>query len=185
MGVVLCGIGSGIDFDCNSKKKISGVKKVWLFNVDLLESPIDPNGTGYVTGLEFTGYDGLYLFDAGKFSHSALSTINVQAESGAVSYLQSVILRLVADSPTELSTLADMMVSTLGAIVLTNNNQFRIYGAENGLAATEGVVEPTGRAQGEDTSTNITLTGQERLPFRLLLVTDFATTLSYVQALQI
>src|SRR5688572_27218923 len=131
MGVVLCGIGSGIDFDCLSKKKISGVKKVWLFNVDLLNSPIDPNGTGYVTGLEFTGYDGLYLFDAGKFSHSALSTINVQAESGAVSYLQSVILRLVADSPTELSTLTDMMVSTLGAIVLTNNNQFRIYGAEN------------------------------------------------------
>ncbi len=184
MGVVLCGIGSGIDFDCLSKKKISGVKKVWLFNVDLLNSPIDPNGTGYVTGLEFTGYDGLYLFDAGKFSHSALSTINVQPESGAVSYLQSVILRLVADSPIELSTLTDMMVSTLGAIVLTNNNQFRIYGAENGLAATEGTVEPTGRAQGEDTSTSVTLTGQERLPFRLLLRTDFQTTLQYVQALQ-
>ena len=184
MGIVLCGIGSGIDFDCNSKKKVSGVKKVWLFNLDLLNAPIDPNGTGYVTGLEFTGYDGLYLFDAGKFSHSALSTINVQAESGAVSYLQSVILRLVADDPTELSTLADLMVATVGAIVLTNNNQFRIYGATNGLSATEGVVEPTGRAQGEDTSTNITLTGQEPLAFRFLLRTDYATTLAYVQALQ-
>lgn len=184
MGVVLCGIGSGIDYDCLSKKKISGVKKVWLFNVDLLNSPIDPDGTGYVTGLEFTGYDGLYLFDAGKFSHSATSTINVQAESGAVSFLQSVILRLVADTPTELATLSDLLVSTVGAIVLTNNNQFRIYGAVNGLSATEGVVEPTGRAQGEDTSTNVTLTGQEALPFRLLLRTDYATTLAYVQALQ-
>lgn len=184
MGIVLCGIGSGIDFDCSSKKKISGVKKIWLFNIDLLNSPIDPNGTGYVTGLEFTGYDGLYLFDAGRFSHSALSTINVQAESGAVSYLQSVIMRLVADTPTELSTLADLMVSTVGAVVLTNNNEFRIYGAENGLTATEGVVEPTGRAQGEDTSTSITLTGQERLPFRLLLRTDYATTLAYVTALE-
>lgn len=184
MATVLCGIGSGIDFDCNSKKKISGVKKVWLFNLDLLNAPIDPNGTGYVTGLEFTGYDGLYLFDAGKFSHSATSTINVQAESGAVSYLQSVILRLVADTPTELATLTDMMVATLGAIVLTNNNEFRIYGATAGLSATEGVVEPTGRAQGEDTSTSVTLTGQEPLPYRLLLRTDYATTLAYVQALQ-
>jgi hypothetical protein len=184
MGIVLCGISSGIDFDCLSKKKISGVKKIWLFNLDLLNSPIDPDGTGYVTGLEFTGYDGLYLFDAGKFSHSALSTINVQAESGAVSFLQSVIMRLVADTPTELNTLSDLLVSTVGAIVLTNNNQFRIYGAENGLAATEGVVEPTGRAQGEDTSTSVTLTGQERLPFRLFLRTDYATSLAYIQALQ-
>lgn len=184
MATVLCGISSGIDYSCLSKKKISGVKKIWLFNIDLLNSPIDPNGTGYVTGLEFTGYDGLYLFDAGKFSHSAVSTINVQAESGAVSYLQSVVMRLVADTPTELSTLADLMVATVGAIVLTNNNEFRIYGAQNGLTATEGVVEPTGRAQGEDTSTNITLTGQENLPYRLLLRTDYATTLAYVTALQ-
>jgi len=184
MGIVLCGIGSGIDFDCLSKKRVSGVKKVWLFNVDLLNSPIDPNGTGYVTGLEFTGYDGLYLFDAGKFSHSALSTINVQTESGAVSYLQSVILRLNANTPTELATLSDLMVATVGAIVLTNNNEFRIYGATNGLSATEGTVEPTGRAQGEDTSTQITLTGQEALPFRILLKTDYATTLAYVTTLQ-
>lgn len=184
MGIVLCGIGSGIDYDCRSKKKISGVKKVWLFNVDLLNSPIDPNGTGYITGLEFTGYDGLYLFDAGKFSHSALSTINVQAESGAVSYLQSVVLRLVADSPIEIALLSDLLVATVGAIVLTNNNEFRIYGAQNGLTATEGVVGPTGRAQGEDTSTSITLTGQEDLAYRLLLRTDYATTLAYVQALQ-
>lgn len=184
MGIVLCGISSGIDYDCLSKKKISGVKKVWLFNVDLLNSPIDPNGTGYVTGLEFTGYDGLYLFDAGKFSHSATSTINVQAESGAVSFLQSVILRLVADTPTEIQTISDLLVSTVGAIVLTNNGEFRIYGAINGMAATEGVVSPTGRAQGEDTSTNITLTGEEALPYRLLLRTDYATTLAYIQALQ-
>jgi hypothetical protein len=182
---VLCGIGSGIDFDCTSKRRISGVKKVWLFNVDLLNSAIDPNGTGYVTGLEFDGYEGLYLFDAGKFSHSANSTVNVQPDSGAVSFLQQVILRVFADSPTEIATIADLLVATVGAIVLTNNNEFRIYGAQNGMSATEGNVSPTGRAQGEDTATTITLTGEENLPYRLLLKTDYVTTLRYVEALEL
>jgi hypothetical protein len=181
----LCGINSGIDYDCLSKRRISGVKKVWLFNVSDLTAAIDPNGDGYVSGLEFNGYDGLYLFDAGKFSHSATSTINVQAESGAVSFLQSVILRLFVDTPEEIVTISDLLVSEVGAIVLTNNNEFRIYGAQNGLSATEGNVSPTGRAQGEDTATTITLTGEESLPFRLLLRSDFATTLAYVQALEV
>ena len=181
---VLCGISSGIDYNCLSKKRISGVKKVWLFNTDLLNAPIDPNGTGYVTGLEFSGYDGLYLFDAGKFSHAAESPINVNTESGAVSFLQNVNLRLLVDSPTEISTLADLLVATVGAIVLTNNSEFRIYGAVNGLSAAEGTVSPTGRIQGDDTSTTVRLTGEEALPYRLLLKTDYATTLAYVQALE-
>lgn len=182
---VLCGISSGINYDCNSKRRISGVKKVWLFNLDLLSSPIDPNGTGYITGLEFDGYEGLYLFDAGKFSHSATSTINVQAESGAVSFLQSVILRLFVDTPTELAVLKDLLVATVGAIVLTNNNEFRIYGAQNGLSATEGPVSPTGRNQGEDTATSVTLSGEEADAYRLLLLNDYPTTLAYVEALQL
>jgi hypothetical protein len=181
----LCGIGSGIDYDCLSKRRISGIKKVWLFNVDDLNSAIDPNGTGYITGLEFDGYEGLYLFDAGKFSHSATSPINVQAESGAVSFLQSVILRLFIDTPTEIQVLADLLVATVGAVVLTNNGEFRIYGAVNGMSATEGIVSPTGRAQGEDTATTVTLTGEENLPYRLLNLGSYNTTLAYVQALQV
>lgn len=181
---VLCGIGSGIDYDCNSKRRISGIKKIWLFNLDLLRSPIDPNGTGYVQGLEFTGYDGLYLFDAGKFSHSALSPINVNTESGAVSFLQQVILRVLADSPSELAVVRDLLVATVGAVVLTNNNEFRIYGAQNGLSASEGTISPTGRAQGEDTASTITLSGEEDWPYRLFFKTDYATTLALIQAYQ-
>ena len=183
---VLCGIGSGIDYNCLSKRKISGVKKVWLFNVDQLSSPIDPDGTGYVRGMAFTGYDGLYLFDAGKFSHSADSPINVQADSGAVSFLQNVNLRLVVDTPAELAVLADLLVSTVGAVVLTNNNEFRIYGAQNGLTASEGIVSPTGRAQGEDTATTVTLIGEESLPYRMFLAADgtYATTKALIQAYQ-
>lgn len=184
MATVLCGINRGIDYSCLAKRRISGVKKIWLFNLDLLNSQIDPNGTGYVTGLEFTGYDGLYLFDAGKWSHSATSTISVNTDSGAVTFLQSVIMRLIADTPEEIATIADLTTATLGAIVLTNNNEFRIYGALNGLSATEGEVMPTGRAQGENATSSITLTGEESLPYRILLRTDYTTTLAYVQALQ-
>ncbi len=182
---VACGIISGFDYDCNSKRRISGVKKAWLFNLGDLTTPIDPEGEEYVQGLEFNGYDGLYLADAGKFSHSATSTINVQTDSGAVSFLQAVILRLFVDTPEELGTLKDLLVATVGAIILTNNNEFRIYGAQNGLAATEGVVSPTGRAQGEDTATTVTLSGQEADAYRLLLKTDYATTLAYLTALEV
>ena len=184
MATVLCGIGSGIGYDCNDRRKVSGVKKVWLFNIDQLRTAIDPDGTGYVTGLEFTGYDGLYLFDAGKFSHSATSPVIKQADSGFVSFGQTVILRLMPNSPAELATLADLTVSSVGAVVLTNNNEFRIYGAINGMELSEGEVNPTGRASGENTATQITLSGEEKLPYRILLRTDYNTTLALVEAYQ-
>ena len=182
MATVLCGIGAGIGYSCSDKRRVSGVKKVWLFNIDQLRTAIDPQGTGYVQGLEFTGYDGLYLFDAGKFSHSATSPIIKQADSGFVSFGQNVTLRLMPDSPTELATLSDLLVSTVGAVVLTNNSEFRIYGALNGMEISEGEVNPTGRASGENTATTITLTGEESLPYRILLKTDYATTLALVEA---
>lgn len=187
MATVLCGIGSGIGYDCNAKRKVSGVKKVWLFNIDQLRTAIDPNGLGYVRGLEFTGYDGLYLFDAGKFSHSATSPINKNTDSGAVSFGQNVTLRLHPDTPEELAVLSDLTVSVVGAVVLTNNSEFRIYGAINGLElGPDGFVNPTGRAQGEDTATQITLIGEEQLPYRILLAADgtYASTLALVEAYQ-
>lgn len=181
----LCGIAGGVNYNCLSKIRIAGVKKIWLFNLDLLRSPIDPNGDGYVTGLEFTGYDGLYLFDAGKFAHSATSIPNVNADSGTASFIQSVIMRLFLDTPAEIAIARDLLVSTVGAIVLTNNNEFRIFGAQNGLSASsDGTISPTGRVQGDDTASTITLIGEETLPYRLLLKTDYPTTLALVEALQ-
>lgn len=182
----LCGIASGVNYDCLSKRRIAGVKKTWLFNHDLLRSPVDPNGSGYVQGLEFNGYDGLYLFDAGKFSHSALSTPNVNADSGVASFIQTVILRLLLDTPEEIAIAADLLVAVVGAVVLTNNNEFRVYGAQNGLSAnSDGTISPTGRAQGEDTTSTITLIGEETLPYRLLLKNgSYAQTLEMVQAMQ-
>ena len=84
----------------------------------------------------------------------------------------------------EVAALSDLSVSNVGFIVLTNNSEFRIYGAENGMTAGDGTTGTTGRAQGEDTTDQITMIGSEKLPYRTLLVTDYNTTLAYVEALE-
>lgn len=181
-----CGIGGGIGYTCLVKNRISGIKQAWLFNLDLLRTAIDPEGFDYVQGLEFDGYDGLYRYDAGKFSHSATSVPNKNTDTGAGTFLQTVTLQLWPQTPTDLATIADIMVAdALGAIMLTNNNEFRIYGAQNGLTATsDGQVNPTGKNQGESTVTILNLTGEESLPYRIFFKTDYATTLNLIESYQ-
>ena len=181
--MALCGITQGFNFDCLSLRRVSGVRRLWAFNVDDLRTGIDPNGTGYVTGLEFNGYDGLYEFESNKFSHQFTYTL-VRSEGGSVSFTQTGVIRLFVDSPAEVAALADLAVANVGFIVLTNNNEFRIYGAENGMSAGDGTTGTTGRNQGEDLTDVVTMIGSEKLPYRTLLRTDYATTLAYVQALE-
>ena len=181
--MALCGINQGFNFDCNSLKRVSGVRRLWAFNVADLRAGIDPNGTGYVSGLEFNGYDGLYEFESRKFSHQFTHTL-VVAESGAASWTQTGVIKVFVDTPAEVAALSDLAVSNVGFIVLTNNSEFRIYGAENGMTAGDGTTGTTGRAQGEDTTDQITMIGSEKLPYRVLLRTDYNTTLSYVEALE-
>jgi hypothetical protein len=181
--MALCGITQGFNFDCNSLKRVSGVKRLWAFNTDDLRTGIDPNGTGYVTGLEFNGYDGLYEFESKKFSFQFTHNL-VVAESGAVSWTQTGVLRLFVDTPEEVAALSDLAVANVGFIVLTNNGEFRIYGAENGMTAGDGTTGTTGLAQGENTTDQVTMLGNEKQPYRILLKTDYNTTLALVEALE-
>jgi hypothetical protein len=181
--MALCGITSGFNFDCNSLRRVSGVNRVWAFNIDDLRVAIDPNGFGYVTGLEFDGYDGLYEFESKKFSHQFTHNL-VVAESGAVSWTQTAVLRLFVDTPAEVQALSDLAVANVGFVVLTNNGEFRIYGASNGMTAGDGTTGTTGKNAGEDTTDQVTLIGSEKLQYRTLLRTDYATTLAYVEALE-
>lgn len=181
--MALCGITQGFNFSCLSLKRVSGVRRVWAFNIDSLSSPIDPSGNGLVTGIQFNGYDGLYEFESKKFSHQFTHTM-VVSDGGAVSFTQTGVLRLFVDSPEEVLALSDLAVANVGFIVLTNNSEFRIYGSENGMSATE-ETGTTGRLQGEDTTDSITMTGSERLPYRTLLKNgSFAETLALIEALE-
>jgi hypothetical protein len=85
--MALCGITQGFNFDCNSLKRVSGVRRLWAFNIDDLRVPIDPNGDSYVTGLEFDSYDGLFEFESKKFSHQFTHNL-VVSDCGAVSWGQ-------------------------------------------------------------------------------------------------
>jgi hypothetical protein len=181
--MALCGITQGFNFDCNSLKRVSGVRRLWAFNIDDLRVAIDPNGVGYITGLEFDGYDGLYEFESKKFSFQFTHNL-VVAESGAVSWTQTGVLRLFVDTPAEVAALSDLAVANVGFVVLTNNGEFRIYGAENGMTAGDGTTGTTGLAQGENTTDQITMIGSEKQPYRILLRTDYNTTLALVEALE-
>jgi hypothetical protein len=181
--MALCGITQGFNFNCLSLKRVSGVRRLWAFNIDDLTTGIDPNGTGYVSGLEFNGYDGLYEFESRKFSHQFTHNL-VVAESGAASWTQTGVIRVFVDTPDEVAALSDLSVSNVGFIVLTNNSEFRIYGAENGMTAGDGTTGTTGRLQGEDTTDQVTMIGSEKLPYRILLKTDYNTTLALVEALE-
>lgn len=181
--MAVCLITSGFDVSCESLKRVSGIKKVWLFNLSALRVAIDPNGTGYITSLEFTGYDGLYLFDSRKYSHQFTSTLTI-GDGGNASWTQELVLRLFNDTPTEDQALSDLAVAEVGAIIQTNNGEFLVAGAGNGLTGTAGTVG-TGRNVGEDTAATMTLTGAETQVWRRLLRNgNFADTLAYVQALQ-
>lgn len=181
--MALCGITQGFNFDCNSLKRVSGVKRVWAGNLDDF-APIDPGGVGIVTGIQAkTGYDVLYEFESKKFSHQFTHNL-VIAEGGAASFTQTGVLRLFVDSAAEVAALADLAVANVIFIVLTNNGEFRIYGSENGMSAGDGTTGTTGLAQGENTTDQVTMIGSERLPYRILLKTDYATTLALVEALE-
>jgi hypothetical protein len=52
------------------------------------------------------------------------------------------------------------------------------------MTAGDGTTGTTGRLQGEDTTDQVTMIGSEKLPYRILLKTDYNTTLALVEALE-
>jgi hypothetical protein len=53
------------------------------------------------------------------------------------------------------------------------------------MTAADGTTGTTGRAQGEDTTDTVTLIGNERQAYRMLLIDDYATTLAALEALEV
>lgn len=182
-----CGISSGIDVSCDSLRKVSGVKKLWVLNVNDIRVPIsqDAGGSlaGYVTAIELDGYTGLYVFDAPKYSHQATSSL-VVSEGGSVSYTQTVIVRGINDTPTEDEALEDLAVADVVVILQNGNNEFLIYGATNGLNATADE-QTTGRALGENIASQVTLTGSESKRFLRFSRGTVTDTIAYLEAMEI
>lgn len=92
------------------------------------------------------------------------------------------MLKVVNTTPTEDALLEDMTVGEFGAIVQTNNNEFLILGATNGLTSTESKLT-SGQKSGDSSASSITLTGNEQSIYKRLLRTDTNTTLAYLAAM--
>lgn len=177
-----CGITAGIDISCADRKRVSGVgKKVWIFNIADLRVPIDSTSSSYVIDLEFNTYRNLYAFESAKFSHKGTSELT-RAEGGNVSFTQTVELSVFNNDPTDDATIENLTTSDVGVILQTNNNEFLIFGAGNGLTCTA-FSQTTGKNQGEDTTARITLTGSEVKIYKRFLRTDFATSLAFLNAM--
>lgn len=154
-----CSITSGIGIVCADLKRVGGLnKRLWLFNMDDLRTPIDVTQST-ITNLNFNSYALLYKFEGQKFAHSASAKL-VRTDSGNVSFEHTVNLKVNNTTATEDQVIENLAVAEVGAIVQTNNNEFFIFGAGNGLVAME-MEDSTGQKLGDEEVTVIKLTGSE------------------------
>lgn len=154
-----CDISSGVGISCSDLKRVAGLnKRLWLFNMGDLRTPIDVTQTT-ITNLNFNAYATLYKFEGQKFAHSAGVKL-VKTEHGNVSFEHSVNVKVNNTTSTEDAVIESLATAEVGAIVQTNNNEFFIYGAGNGLTCME-LEDNTGQKQGDEEVTVIKLVGSE------------------------
>lgn len=176
-----CLITAGISINCDALKRVGGVnKRFWLFNISSLTTPIVALTDGYVTDINLSTYQFLYKFEGNKYAHS-FTVVPQRSDEGNVQWEHKFMPVLVNTTPTEDAILEDLAVSEVGAIVQTNNNEFLILGAQNGLTLTEGTLG-SGQKSGDSSSSKVTLTGNEQSVYKRLLRTDVNTTLAYLNA---
>lgn len=179
-----CLIESGIDINCEDLRRVGGVNKTfYAYNLDDLATPeytFDMNG--YITAINFNTYAGLYEFTGKKKSHSAGYTI--QSQAGANTYFQhDATVKLFPDTPMDDQVIEDLIVSDVGVIVETNNEEFFLYGGTNGMEVTEGT-QNSGSESASDVSDSLTFTGEEpRKPFRILVNDSYDDTKAYLESL--
>lgn len=179
-----CGIGSGIDITCDDLRKPGGVyRAAWVYNKSALRNPLPVTSASYITDLPFSTYQSLYKFESNKYTHEGTWQEQV-GDGGNISYLQTVILRLVNNNPTADAVIEDLSVAEVGVIVLTNAGEYLIFGAENGLSAGPETTGGTGRQATDSTFTQVNLVGTERfLPKRLLIANSNSATQAYIDAM--
>lgn len=184
-----CTITNGVNIICSDLKRSGGLnKRLWLFNLDDLAQPIVTTQAGFVTNIPLTTYRTLYKIEAAKFAHSF--EVNEQVtESGNVQWEHKLMMKLFNTDPTEDLTLETLTIGEFGAIIQTNNLEFLILGAQNGMSSTESKLK-SGKKPGDDSTSDITLTGIEQNIYKRLLrqgsiasdPTAINATLAYLNA---
>lgn len=176
-----CLITAGVSITCDALKRVGGLnKRFWLFNMSSLTTPIVGLTDGYVTDINLSTYQFLYKFEGNKYSHSFEIT-EQRSDEGNVQWEHKLMAKFVNTSPIEDAILEDLTVAEVGAIVQTNNNEFFILGAQNGMTSIEAKLI-SGQKSGDSSSSSLTLSGNEQSIYKRLLRTDVNTTLAYLNA---
>ena len=180
-----CLITGSLDVTCDSLRQVGGVKpKAWRVTGEEGFS-FTTDAEGYVTALSFSGYGGLVRLVGAKNSHSGGVTPQVNP-GGSRYFLHQVTVNALNTTPEEDEILEEWIASEGAIILQTNNEEFLLYGAENGMTATADGGQNTGQDfTGADLPFTYNMQGSEKkLPLRIL-DTDYATTLALLEGYEI
>lgn len=182
MAIVECGITSGIGLDCTGKGQIGGLnRRAFVGNIkDLADSAYTTDVDGYVTDINLKAYGFLYEFVGQKFAHTSGDDV-ARNEGGSVNYPHTVTLKIEDLTPDDKAVIESMTASDLFVVVETNNRQFKIYGAFNGLTV-DTAPQNSGNSVGADTTRTITLSGGETGLALVFQDTDYATSVAKLES---
>jgi hypothetical protein len=181
--MAVCRVTGSITAECDDLRRVGGVnKRFWVGNTSDLTYTSD--GSDYVNGLSFGSvYGGLYEFEGKKKSHSGGWTL-VKQVGGNTFFQHDAVVKLISTTPADDEVIEELSVADVFIILETNNNEFIIYGIDNGLDMTAGS-QNSGAESASDITDTLTFQGEERRKPRRFLVSNYANTLSYLEALVI
>lgn len=182
MAVTNCKVTFGITNVCGDLLQTSGVgPDIYFGYVTDLSIRFSLTQTAPISSISWLAYAGLVKFAGYKWTNEASYEL-AKGAGGSMSYVQKMTTRFM-----NLSTQDDVELQKLTqaqnifAIVPDNNESFFIFGASQGMTADAGVIKTFGKAQGEDIMSSVSLTGNEKtIPLRFL-VSDYPTTIAYLE----
>lgn len=171
-----CLISSGILVNCDNLRRVGGTeKRFWLLNLDELDKSIGKDGftfdssgfiSGFIEAINWEGLVGLLKFEGQRKSHSGGWT-EIDAGAGNIYYKHDVTVKLLNTTPTDDATIKEISEKDVAVIMETNNGEFLIYGAFNGMRLVE-VSQNSGQDPGSDVASLLRFEGKElQLPKRI------------------
>ena len=182
MAVTNCKVQFGITNVCGDLLQTSGVgPDIYVGYTSDLSIRFPLTQAAAISSISWLAYAGLVKFAGYKWTNEASYEL-AKGAGGSMSYVQKLTIRamnLSSQDDLELQKLTQ--AQNLFAIVPDNNENFFIFGASNGMTADAGVIKTFGKGQGEDILSSVSLTGNEKtIPLRFF-VTDYTTTVLYLE----
>ena len=107
------------------------------------------DASGCIDLINFVALAGLYEFDSRKQAHSGGYVPVIGGEGGNKFFQHDVQLKLFSDDCTKDQVIETLLVSSVGIILETNNQEFKLFGGFNGMDQVSGS-QNSGQASASD-----------------------------------